>query len=211
MFCTCALGNAQVSKPSVTITLRRASSTTTKLRLPDQQRGPSTQPTSGTPSSDSKSRVKQLEEEIIKARNCRKTILFIYRSQFTFLCDKFRALESGGTDTILWKLTSLRLAFDTAKSAARLANAATNPSTPCNSLVYRTHPHGCNFFVQFYPYGLDSAAGNHASIVFALLPGDYDGLLEWPFPKKIHLSVRDQFEPQNKWTITFASPEKIYF
>ena len=66
-------------------------------------------------------------------------------------------------------------------------------------------------FVQFYPYGLDSAAGYHASIMFALFPGDYDVLLTWPFPKTIHLSVRDQLDPQNTWTITFAPSEKISF
>ena len=126
---------------------------------------------------DLETQVKQLEEEITKARNCRETIISIYRSQFTFLYDKFRALESGGTDTILWKLTSLRLVFDTAKYAARLDDAAMNPCTLYNSPVYRTHPHGYNFFVQFYPYGLDSAAGNHVLILFASFPGDYDGLL----------------------------------
>ena len=35
---TCAQGNAQISKPSIAITLIRASSTTTKSRLPDKQR-----------------------------------------------------------------------------------------------------------------------------------------------------------------------------
>ena len=39
---TCALGNAQISKPSITITLKRASSTTSKPWLPNQQRGPLT-------------------------------------------------------------------------------------------------------------------------------------------------------------------------
>ena len=105
----------------------------------------------------------------------------------------------------------MRLVFDTAKSAARLDDAATNPRTHYNSPVCRTHTHGYNFFVQFYPYGLDSAAGNHASFMFALFPGDYDGLLAWPFPKTIHLPVRDRFDPQNKWTITFAPAEKISF
>ena len=33
---TCALGNAQILKPSITITLKRTSSTTPKSRLPDQ-------------------------------------------------------------------------------------------------------------------------------------------------------------------------------
>ena len=83
-----------------------------------------------------------MEEEITKAKNCRETIISIYRSPVTFLYDRFRSLESGGTDSILWKLTSLRLVFDDAKSAARLDNAATNPSTHYNSPVYRTHPHG---------------------------------------------------------------------
>ena len=111
----------------------------------------------------------------------------------------------------MWKLTALRLVFDTAKSAARLDDAATNPSTHYNSPVCRTHPHGYILFVQFYPFGLNSAAENHASILFALFPGDYDGLLAWPFPKTIHLSVRDQLDPQNKWTINFAPCEKISF
>ena len=152
-----------------------------------------------------------MEEEYTKASNSRETIASFYRSEFAFLYDRIRTLESGGTDTILWKLTSLKLVFDTAKSSARLYNAAQDPNTQYNSPVYRTHPYGYNFFVQFYPYGLDSAAGNQASIMFASFPGDYNGLLTWPFPKTNHLSVRDQLDPQNKWTITFAPSEKISF
>ena len=88
---------------------------------------------------------------------------------------------------------------------------ATNPSTHRHSHVYRTHPHCYNFFVQFYTYGLDAAAGYHASIMFALFPGDYDGLLKWPFSKTIHLSVRDQLDPLKTWTISFAASERISF
>ena len=80
-------------------------------------------------------------------------------------------------DTILWKITSLKIVFDTTKSSARLDNAAKDPSAQYNSPLYSTHPYGYNFFVQFDPYGLDFAAGNHASIMFAFFPGDYDGLL----------------------------------
>ena len=75
--------------------------------------------------------------------------------------------------------------------------------------MYCTHPYGYNIFVHFCPYGLEAAAGNHASIMFALFPGDYDGLLKWPFSKTIHLSVRDHLGPQNTWTITFAPSERI--
>ena len=152
-----------------------------------------------------------MEEEITKARDSRETIASTYQSQFALLYIRIGALESAGTDTILWKLTSLKTVFDEAKSSARLDNAAKDPSTHYNSPVYRTHPYGYNFFDQFYPYGLDSAAGNHASIMFALIPGDYDGLLTWPFPKTIQLSVRDQLDPPNTWTIAFAPSEKISF
>ena len=146
-----------------------------------------------------------------KAKENRETIASIYRCQFAFLYDRIRALESGGTDSILWKLTSLKVVFDAAKSSARLDNAAKDPSTRFNSPVYHTHPYGYNFFVQFYPYGIDSAAGNHASNMFALFPGDYNGSLTWPFPKTIHLSVRDQLEPQNTWTINLVHSEKLSF
>ena len=47
--------------------------------------------------------------------------------------------------------------------------------------------------------------------MFAFFPGDYDGLLTWPFPKMIHLSVRNQLDPQNTRTITFAPSEKTSF
>ena len=191
--------------------MKRPSSTTSRSQPTEPPRASPSNPTTSGTSLDLESRVRQLEAEITKARKIRETIASFYRSPFAFLYDRIRALEAGGTDTILWKLTSLKLVFDTAKSSARLDNAAKDPSTHYNSPVYCTHPYGYNFFVQFYPYGLEAAAGNHASIMFALIPGDYDGLLKWPFSKTIHLSVRDQLDPQNTWTVTFAPSESLSF
>ena len=145
------LGGIQIMKPRVTITLKRPSSTTSRSQPTEPPRASSSNQTTSGPSLDLETRVRQLEEEITKARESRETIASIYRYQFAFLYDRIRALESGGTDTILWKLTSLKLVFDTAKSSARLDNAAKDPSTHYNSPVYRTHPFGYNFFVQFYP------------------------------------------------------------
>ena len=190
---TCAIGNAQISKSPITITPKRALSTISKSRLPDQ---PPSLSTSRPSPLDLETRVKQLEGEITKAKSCREAIISIYRSQFTFLYDRFRALESWGRDIILWKLSPFRLVFDTAKPAARLDDTATKPSFHYKSPVNSTQPQGNNFFVHFYPCGLDSAAGNHTSVMFALFPGDYDGLLAWPFPKMIHPSVRDNMTPR---------------
>ena len=193
------------------LTLKRPSSTTSRSQPTEPPRASPSYPTTSGPSPDLETRVRQLQAEKTKVRESRETIASFYRSQFAFLYDRIRALEAGGTGIILWKLTSLKLVFDTAKSSAWLDNAAKDPSTHYNSPVYCTHTYGYNFFVQFYPYGLEAAAGNHASIMFALFPGDYDGLLKWPFSNTIHLSVRDQLDPQNTWTITFAPSERISF
>ena len=75
-------------------------------------------------------------------------------------------------------------------SRAKITMYTTHFRQDINATVYRVKyhiKHWPNLFVQFYPYGLDSAAGNHASIMFALFPGDYDGFLMWPFPKTIQL------------------------
>ena len=175
------LGSIQILKPRVTFTLKRPSSTPSRSQPTEPPRASLSNQTTSGPSLDLETRVRQLEQEITKARESCETISSIYRSQFAFLYDRIRALESGGTDTTLWKLTSLKLVFDTAKSSARLVNAAKDPSTHYISPVYRTHPYGYNFSVQFYPYAPEAASGNHASLMFALFPGDYDGFLKWPF------------------------------
>ena len=152
------LGSIQILEPRVTTTLKRTSSTPSRSQPTEPPRAFLSNQTTSGPSLDLETRVRQLEEEITKARESRETIASIHRSQFAFLYDRIRALESGGADTILWKLTSLKLVFGTAKFSGRLDNAAKGPSTQYNSPVYRTHPYGYNFSVQFYSYGLDSAA-----------------------------------------------------
>ena len=86
------LGSIQILKPSVTITLKRPSSTTSRSQPTEPPRAsPSNQTTSGS-SLDLETRVRQLEAEITKARESRETIASIYRSQFAFLYERIRAL-----------------------------------------------------------------------------------------------------------------------
>ena len=74
-------------------------------------------------------RIKQLEEDITKERDCREAIKFTFRSQFTSLYDKLQALQSESADNILWKLTSLRFVFDTAKAFTQPDDATKPLST----------------------------------------------------------------------------------
>ena len=58
------------------------------------------------------------------------------------------------------------------------------------------------FFVKFYPYGIGPAIGKSAAILFTLFPGDYNNLLQSPFPKLIQIGIRYQLHPLNTWTKT---------
>ena len=88
-----ALDNIQISRPRPTISLKKTSSSIFQSRLAELPRAPPSTQTKSGPSSDLETRVKQLEEEITKARDSRETIASIYRSQFAFLYNKIRALD----------------------------------------------------------------------------------------------------------------------
>ena len=83
-----ALGNIQISRPRVTLTLKRTSSSTSQSRLAELPRAPPSTQATSEPSSDLETRVKQREEEITKARDSRETVASIYRSEFAFFYDK---------------------------------------------------------------------------------------------------------------------------
>ena len=123
-------------------------------------------------------------------------------SQYFLLYDKIRQLEPGNSDVIIWKIPSLKFVFDSAKVARPSSDPLIEPATSFSSPIFRTHPHGYKFFIKLYPYGIGPATGKCASVLFALFPGDYDNLLQWPFTKTIHIGIRDQLDPMNTWTKT---------
>ena len=96
----------------------------------------------------------------------------------------------------------MKFVFDFAKVARSSFDPLIEPATSFSSPICRTHPHGYNFFIKFYPYCIEPATGKCASILLTLLPGDYDILLQWPFSKLIHIGIRDQLDPLNSWMKT---------
>ena len=123
-------------------------------------------------------------------------------SQYFFLYDKIRQLEPGNSDAIIWKTPSVKFVFDSAKVARPSSDPLIEPAPSFSSPIFRTHHHGYNFFVKFYPYVIEPATGKSALILFTLFPGDYDNLFQWPFSKIIHIGIRDQLDPLNTWTKT---------
>ena len=140
-----------------------------------------------------------------------KSLLSSIPSNYSFLYDKIRQMEAGSNNTILWRLSSVRFIFDSAKLAHRQSKPIDDKASGYWSPVFRTHLYGYNFIIRFEPYGIDATAVQFATFIFAFFPGDYDGLLRWPFPEAIHLSLRDQLDPLNAWTQTIQPTQEPPF
>ena len=148
------------------------------------------------------SRIGKLEKLFADEITTYTSITAGIHSQYFFLYDKIRQLEPGNSDAIIWKIPSVKFVFDSAKKARPSSDPLIEPATTFSSPLFRTHPHGYNFFINFYPYGIGPATGKCASILFTLFPGDFDNLLKWPFSKLIHIGIRDQLDPMNTWMKT---------
>ena len=148
------------------------------------------------------SRICKLEKLFANEVSTYTSITAGVHSQYFLLYDKIRQLLPGNSDVIIWKIPSVKFVFDSAKVARPSSDPLIEPATSFSSPIFRTHPHGYNFFIKLYPYGIGPATGKCASVLFALFPGDYDNLLQWPFTKAIHIGIRDQLDPMNTWTKT---------
>ena len=164
--------------------------------IPNAQEAPSTAIQNLT------SRICKLEKLFANEVSTYTSITAGVHSQYFLLYDKIRQLEPGNSDVIIWKVPSVKFVFDSAKVARPSSDPLIEPATRFSSPIFRTHPHGYNFFIKLYPYGIGPATGKCASVLFALFPGDYDNLLQWPFTKTIHIGIRDQLDPMNAWMKT---------
>ena len=173
----------------------------------DFQPVPKTQEASSTTIQNLTSRICKFEKLFANEVSTYTSITAGVHSQYFLLYDKIRQLESGNSDVIIWKIPSVKFVFDSAKVARPSSDPLIEPATSFSSPIFRTHPHGYNFFIKLYPYGIGPATGKCASVLFALFPGDYDNLLQWPFTKTIHIGIRDQLDPMNTWVKTIRPDE----
>ena len=166
-----------------------------------------TQEASSTTIQNLTSRICKLEKLFANEVSTYTSITAGVHSQYFLLYDKIRQLEPGNSDVIIWTIPSVKFVFDSAKVARPSSDPLIEPATNFSSPIFRTHPHGYNFFIKLYPYGIGPATGKCASVLFALFPGDYDNLLQWPFTKTIHIGIRDQLDPMNTWVKTIRPDE----
>ena len=142
-------------------------------------------------------RICKLEKLFANETSAHTSITAGIHSQYFFLYNQLHQLEPGHSDVNIWRIPSVKFVFDSAKVARPSTDPLIEPTTSFSSPIFRTHPHGYNFFIKLYPYGIGPATGKCASILFTLFPGDYDNLLQWPFSKNIHIGIRYQLDPMN--------------
>ena len=66
----------------------------------------------------------------------------------------------------------------------------------CSSPFYSA-PFAYKFFLQIYLNGIGEHKGTHITLFFHIMKGEYDNLLEWPFSKKVTLTLLDQTEKKD--------------
>ena len=70
-------------------------------------------------------------------------------------------------------------------------------ATPILSHAVFTDTYEWKVGIRLYPNGVDSGWGSHVAVFVHLMNGEYDDLLDWPFPGIITLSVLDQSGARN--------------
>lgn len=71
-------------------------------------------------------------------------------------------------------------------------NAANNGRLSVTSDPFYTSDFGYKMCLRLYPAGDGVGKGTHLSVFFAIMRGDYDDLLTWPFKQKVTLNILDQ-------------------
>ena len=101
-------------------------------------------------------RISTLEKTVQDDLSRQKSLLSSIHSNYSFLQDKFRQLEAGSSNPLLWRIPSVRFVYDSAKSTHRRSKPIDDKSSRFCSPVFRTHPYGYNFIVRFHPYGIET-------------------------------------------------------
>ena len=105
----------------------------------------------------------------------------------------------------------MRFVFDSAKPTHLQPKSIDDNFFGYWSPVFHTHPSGYNLIIPFHPYGIDTTAGQFATLTLAIFPGKYDGPLRGPFPKVVHLIIRDQIDAHKTWTQMIQSTREPPF
>ena len=160
-----------------------------------------------SPLASLENRIKILEKRL-STETCRHNArLNSFQHQLSTMGDQICQFEHSNCNFILWKVTSIKQVFESARLWYLKPGRENAPTTRLRSPVFRSHPFGYNFYLNLYPYGFAAAIGTWLSLSLSISPGEYDDILPWPVSKTIQIKVRDQLKLLNVWSQTIEPRE----
>ena len=164
-------------------------------------------PTSRSPLVTLENKIKVLEKPL-STETCRyNSRLNSLQHQLSTMGDQLCQFEHSNSTFILWKVTSIQFVFESAKLWYLKPGRENAPTTRLRSPIFRSHPYGYNFYLNFHLYGFGAAIGTWASISLSTSACEYDDILHWPVSKTIQIRVRDQLNRSNTWSQIIESKE----
>ena len=153
-----------------------------------------------SPLTSLENRIKILEKRL-STETCRHNARFnTFQHQLSTTGDQICQFEHSNCNFNLWKVTSIKQVFESARLWYLKPGRENAPTTRLRSPVFRSHPYVYNFYLNLYPYGFAAAIGTWLSVSLSISPGEYDDILPWPVSKTIQIKVRDQLNPLNVWS-----------
>ena len=150
----------------------------------------------------------KISEKHLSTETCRHNARFnTFQHQLSTMGDQICQFERSNCNFILWKVTSIKQVFKSARLWYLKPGRENAPTTRLRSPVFRSHPYGYNFHLNLYPYGFSAAIGTWLSLSLSISPGEYDDILPWPVSKTIQIKVRDQLKSLNVWSRTIEPRE----
>ena len=132
----------------------------------------------------SKSSLVTLENKImvlelrLSTETCRyNSRLNSLQHQLSTMGDQNCQFEHSKSTFILWKVTSIQLVFESFRLWYLKPGRKNAPTTRRHSPIFRSHPFGQNFYLNYYLYGFAAAIGTWASISLSTTAGEYDDSL----------------------------------
>ena len=117
-----------------------------------------------SPLTSVENRIKNLEKRL-STETCRHNArLNSLQHQLSTMGDQLCQFEHSNCNFILWKVTSIKLVFESARQWYLKPGREKAPTTRLRSPVFRSRPYGYNFYLNLYPYGFAAAIGTWLSL-----------------------------------------------
>uniref|UniRef100_A0A3B3STW3 TNF receptor-associated factor n=1 Tax=Paramormyrops kingsleyae TaxID=1676925 RepID=A0A3B3STW3_9TELE len=116
------------------------------------------------------------------------------RQEILELRREVEEMSAGRCGAFLWKVADYTRQFQEARR---------HSNSECLSPTFCSHRYGYRLQASAFLDGNGSGEGSFLSLYIRVLPGEYDNLLEWPFPGRVTFSLLDQSDP------SFSKPQHI--